>query len=119
VFIAPPGYRWVLPLTAFITRQQHARMPLLILRVGITKPLFTCRAAHGRRVGAGRIARRDALAQPLQVRALTFLFFHPHDAPRVAILLVLVCSPESESPFPVSAFYQALTGFSKQRDLRP
>jgi hypothetical protein len=52
------------------------------------------RAAYGRRVGAARIARRDALTQPLQVRALIFLFFHPHDTPRVAILLALVCLPE-------------------------
>jgi hypothetical protein len=70
-------------------------MPLLILGVGITEPLPTRRAAYGRRVVTGRIAKRDALAQPLQVRALIFLFFHPHDIPRVAILLPLVCLPEN------------------------
>jgi hypothetical protein len=53
--IAPPAYRWFLCLAALITWPQHARMPLLILGVGITKPPLTHRAAYGRRVGAGRI----------------------------------------------------------------
>src|ERR1700719_157362 len=90
-----PLRRRLLCLAALITRRQHTRMPLLILGVGITEPLPTRRAAYGRRVVTGRIAKRDALAQPLQVRALIFLFFHPHDIPRVAILLPLVCLPEN------------------------
>ena len=44
---------------------QHARMPLLILSMGITEPLLARRAAYGRRVGARRNASRDALTQPL------------------------------------------------------
>ena len=88
-----PLRRRLLCLAALITRRQHTRMPLLSLGVGITEPFLTHRAAYGRRIGAGRIARRDALAQPLQVRAFIFLFFHPHDIPRVAILLPLVCLP--------------------------
>jgi hypothetical protein len=55
----------LLCLAALITRRQHARMPLLILGVGIAEPPPTRRAAYSRRVGAGRIARRDALTQPL------------------------------------------------------
>ena len=43
----------------------HARMPLLILSMGITEPLLARRAAYGRRVGARRNARPDALTQPL------------------------------------------------------
>jgi hypothetical protein len=60
-----PLWRRLLCLAALITSRQHARMPLLILGVGITEPPPTCRAAYGRRVGARRIARRDTLAQPL------------------------------------------------------
>ena len=90
-----PLRRRLLCLAALITRRQHTRMPLLILGVGITEPLPTRRAAYGRRIVAGRIAKGDALAQPLQVRALIFLFFHPHDIPRVAILPPLVCLPEN------------------------
>ena len=58
-------WRRLLCLAALITRRQHARMPLLILGVGITEPPPTRRAAYGRRVGARRIARRDTLAPPL------------------------------------------------------
>jgi len=78
-------------------------MPLLILGVGITEPLPTRRAVYRRRVGARRIARRDTLAQPLQVRALVFLFFHPHDTPRVAILPRLSVCRRSESTYPITA----------------
>ena len=68
-----PLRRRLLCLAALITRRQHTRMPLLILGVGITEPLPTRRAAYGRRVVAGRIAKGDALAQPLQ-SALSFSF---------------------------------------------
>jgi hypothetical protein len=45
-------------LAALITtKRHHARMPLLILSVGITEPSLTSCAAHGRRVRADRIAR--------------------------------------------------------------
>ena len=52
-----PLWRRLLCLAALITWPQHARMPLLILGVGITEPPLTHRAAYGRRVGAGRIGR--------------------------------------------------------------
>jgi len=44
---------------------QRARMPLLILSMGVTEPLLARRAAYGCRVGARRNAGRDALPQPL------------------------------------------------------
>jgi len=54
----------------------HARMPLLILSMGITEPLLARSAPYGRRVSARRNAGRDALTQPLQVGARGFLFSH-------------------------------------------
>ena len=51
----PPG--WLLRLATLITRRQYARMPLVILSVGVTEPPPTRRAVYGRRVGAGRISR--------------------------------------------------------------
>ena len=51
-------------------------MPLLILSMGITEPLLARRAAYGRRVGARRNARRDALTQPLWIGVRGFLFSH-------------------------------------------
>jgi hypothetical protein len=45
-----------LMLAALITWRQHARMPLLILGVGITEPPSTCRTAYGRGICADRIA---------------------------------------------------------------
>jgi hypothetical protein len=60
-------------------------VPVLILGVSIAEPLVTRCAVYGRRVGAGPISRRDALAQPLQVRALVLLS-HGHGIPRAAIL---------------------------------
>jgi hypothetical protein len=50
-----PLWRRLLCLAALITRRQHARMPLLILGVGITKPPPTRRAVYGRWVRAGPI----------------------------------------------------------------
>src|SRR6266566_7204231 len=47
------GNRWLLCITV----RQHARMPLVILGVGITEPVPTRRATHGRRIGAGRHSR--------------------------------------------------------------
>ena len=55
---------------------QHARVPLLILSMGITEPLLARRAAYGRWVGARRNAGRDALTRPLYIGARGFLFSH-------------------------------------------
>ena len=65
---------------------QHARMPLLILSMGVAEPLTARRAAHARRVGAFHSDSRDALTRPLQVRALVSLFSHRNDTPRATIL---------------------------------
>jgi hypothetical protein len=92
--VVPSGYASLLRPHALITRRHHARMPPLILGVGITEPLPARRAAYGRRVGAGHRAKCDALTQPLQVRALVCLFFHGHETPRAAILPPLAGLPE-------------------------
>src|SRR6266436_5534486 len=72
----------------------HARVPVLILGVSIAEPLVTRCEVYCRRVVAVPIARRDALAQPPQVRVLVFLCFHRHDTPCAAILPALVGLPE-------------------------
>jgi hypothetical protein len=67
---------------------------MLILGVSIAEPLATLCAVYCRRVGAGSIARRGALAQPLQVRALVFLLSPGQGTPRAVILRVPVCGPQ-------------------------
>ncbi len=51
------GYRRLLCLAAPVARRPYARVPLLILGVGITEPPPTRRAVYSRRVRAGWIAR--------------------------------------------------------------
>ena len=65
-------------LAALFSRRQHARMPLLILGVGIAEPPPARRAVHSRRMIARLIVRRHALTQALQFRPLRFFFFHRH-----------------------------------------
>ena len=92
----PPrlGNRWLLRLTIHFTWRLHARMPPFILSMGITEPHIAGRAAYGRRVCARHSVRRNAPTQPLQVRALVFLFSYRHDTPRATILRELVGLPE-------------------------
>src|SRR6266550_3274891 len=65
------GIRGLLRLALF-TWWLHARMPPLILSMGIAEPLVARRAAYGRRVCARRSIRRHALTRPRQVHALVF-----------------------------------------------
>jgi hypothetical protein len=81
-------YGRALCLSALFTRRQHARMPPLILGVGIAEPPPARCAVHSRRITARLIVRRHALTQALRVRALCFLFFHVHTS--VAILHLLI-----------------------------
>ena len=65
-------------LATLFSMRQHARMPLLILGVGIAEPPLARRAGHHRRIIARLIVRRHALTQALQARSLCFFFFHRH-----------------------------------------
>jgi len=71
-------------LATLISGRQHARMPLLVLSVGIAEPSPAFGTVHGRREIARLVARRNCLAQSLHV-ALVFYLSHrnlvPHSNP--------------------------------------
>jgi hypothetical protein len=71
-----PGQWRALCLTTLFSRRPHARMPLLILGVGIAEPPPARRAVHRRRIIARLIVGRHALTQALEVRALRFFYIH-------------------------------------------
>ncbi len=52
-------------LAALFARRQHARMPLLILGVGIAEPSSARHAVHNGRMIARLIVRRHALTHVL------------------------------------------------------
>jgi hypothetical protein len=71
----------LLRLAARFFKRQHARMPPIILGVGIAEPPPARRAVYSRLIIARLIVRRHPLTQALQIPAFVLPFSLRHDTP--------------------------------------